>query len=198
MTTLYQYVFAVALKYHSHSFVIGISFWCEMFEMNFWKRHTYVPRQRYTYTLPNHTILWVSNDPSTHVHSNSKAVNSTPVLQLGKYKFGEMGNHRTEKRKSTRTRQRTKKAAVITNMQTFLTALHISVAKLSCERSATSVAELKTTDDSGAHVNSLHPPSKKDFAISYWICRADHSLARSGITIWWLCALFIFTNVILW
>ena len=64
---------------------------------------------------------------------------------------------------------------------------------------ASSVAELKTTQpfevhvngdshDSRAHVQgmlvSLHPPSKKHFAISYWICRADHSLARSGITIW--------------
>ena len=108
-----------------------------------------------------------------------------------------MGNHRTEKRKSTRTRQRTKKDAVIRNLQTFVTAS--SDAQPLCERTASSVAELKTTQpfevhvngdshDSGAHVQgmlvSLHPPSKKDFAISYWICRADHSLARSGITIW--------------
>ena len=76
-------------------------------------------------------------------------------------------------------------------MQTVFTALTMSDAKPkpSCEGCATSVAELpelKTSDDSGTHVHSLHPPSKQDVAypISYWICRADHSLARSGITIW--------------
>ena len=136
MTTLYQYVFAVAHKYHSYSFVIGISFGVKCSKWTFENvRRTYPDNGVLTH-LPNHTILWVSNDPSTHVHSNSKAVNSTPVLQLGKYKFGEMGNHRTEKRKSTRTRQRTKKAAVITNMQTFLTALHISDAQPLCECTA--------------------------------------------------------------
>ena len=132
-----------------------------------------------------------------------------------------MGNHRTEKRKSTRTRQRTNKDAVIRNLQIFVQNMNLtqpgnttpnfnthhepmpvnnrtasSVAEPLCEQRSTEYNSAKSvevqvkvdTHDSGADVKgmlvSLDQPRNKHFSISYWIYRADHTLAKSGITIW--------------
>ena len=81
MTTLYQYVFSVAHKYHSYCFV---TFRVRCSKLTFENVIRTYPDNGILTHVPyhGHTILWVSNDPSTHVHSNSKPVNSTPVLQL--------------------------------------------------------------------------------------------------------------------
>ena len=32
----------------------------------------------------------------------------------------------------------------------------------------------------------IEPPNKKTVCTSLWVCRADNTLARSGVTIWWI------------